>query len=153
MISINISETVTKQLDRGLIDIPRIEKAIEVTLEQAGRPDGDLTILITDDEHIQQLNRDYLDIDEPTDVLSFPADYTDPDTNSIYLGDVILSYQRASEQVEAERHSLVHELELLVVHGVLHLFGYDHIESKDKQRMWSIQGKILSLLENPLAPP
>jgi probable rRNA maturation factor len=140
-------------MERGLIDIPRIEKAIQVTLEQAGRPDGDLSLLITDDEHIQQLNRDYLDVDEPTDVLSFPADFTDPDTNSIYLGDVILSYPRAREQAEAEGHSLEHELELLVVHGVLHLFGYDHIDPEDKKRMWSIQGKILSDLENPLSPP
>jgi len=105
--------------------------------------DGDLTIVLTDDAQLRELNRDYLDIDAPTDVLSFPASETDPETARRYLGDILVSVQRAEEQARAAGHALEAEVQLLVVHGTLHLLGYDHAEADDKARMWKAQAEVL----------
>lgn len=142
MINLQIAETFTAQIDAGLLT-----RAAEETLKHSEKASGsDLTIVMTGDAEIQQLNRDFLEIDAPTDVLSFPADYTDPDTDANYLGDVIISYPRAVEQAAAGGHPLNAELQLLVTHGVLHLLGFDHAEPEEKEEMWSVQAEILSRL-------
>ncbi len=107
---------------------------------------GELSVVLTDDEQLQELNRDYLGVDAPTDVLSFPASETDPESGEAYLGDILISVQRASQQAEAAGHPLQAEVQLLVVHGVLHLLGHDHAEPKEKARMWSAQSAILKSL-------
>jgi probable rRNA maturation factor len=108
--------------------------------------DGDLTIVLTDDPQLQELNRDYLGIDTPTDVLSFPASETDPETDRRYLGDILISVPRAEEQARAAGHPLEAEAQLLTVHGTLHLLGFDHAGAADKARMWKAQGEILERL-------
>ena len=108
--------------------------------------EGDLTILLTDDVQLHELNRDYLDIDAPTDVLSFPASETDPETARRYLGDILISVPRAEEQAHAAGHALEAEVQLLVVHGTLHLLGYDHAETDEKARMWKAQAEVLERL-------
>jgi len=130
-----------------------LEKAAAEALEQQaaalpGASPGtvDLTIAQTDDGRIQTLNREYLDHDAPTDVLSFPAREADPETGRLYLGDIIISTQRAAEQAREAGHSLEAEAQLLVVHGVLHLLGYDHAEPGEKARMWDAQAEILRRL-------
>lgn len=106
-------------------------------------PEAELTIVLTDDTRLRELNRDYLGIDAPTDVLSFPASETDPETGAHYLGDILVSVARARAQAEAAGHPLESELQLLVVHGVLHLLGYDHAQAEEKARMWKTQADIL----------
>lgn len=106
----------------------------------------ELTIYLTDDAHIQALNRDFLGIDSPTDVLSFPAGERDPQQGQLYLGDIVLSLPRAIEQSQKAGHSLDAEIQLLVVHGVLHLLGHDHAEPEEKRRMWDAQSAILEQL-------
>jgi probable rRNA maturation factor len=108
--------------------------------------DGDLSIVLTDDARLQHFNRDYLGIDAPTDVLSFPASESDPETGAAYLGDVLISIPRAQGQAIAAGHPLEAELQLLVVHGVLHLLGHDHAGPKDKARMWAAQSRVLESL-------
>ncbi len=108
--------------------------------------DDDLTILLTDDAQLRELNREYLGLDAPTDVLSFPASVTDPETARRYLGDILISVQRAEEQARAAGHALQAEVQLLVVHGTLHLLGYDHAEAGEKARMWNVQAEILERL-------
>jgi len=108
--------------------------------------DGDLAIVLTDDAQLHQLNRDYLGVDAPTDVLSFPASETDPETGAPYLGDVLISIPRAKGQAHSAGHPLEAELQLLVVHGVLHLLGHDHAEPEDKVRMWAAQAQVLEKL-------
>jgi probable rRNA maturation factor len=108
--------------------------------------DGDLTIVLTDDAQLRELNRDYLGIDRPTDVLSFPASETDPETARRYLGDILISVQRADEQARATGHALEAEVQLLAVHGTLHLLGYDHAEADEKARMWKAQAEVLERL-------
>lgn len=112
----------------------------------------ELTLALTDDAEIQELNLQYLGIDAPTDVLSFPAGEKDPESGALYLGDVVLSYPRAAEQAAAGGHPVAAELQLLVVHGVLHLLGHDHAEVQEKQQMWALQERFLEQLHCPARP-
>lgn len=107
---------------------------------------GDVTIVLADDAQLRELNRQYLDVDAPTDVLSFPSGEVDPESGAAYLGDVILSMPRAQAQATAGGHTLEAEVQLLVVHGVLHLLGYDHAEAADKTKMWTAQARALTTL-------
>ena len=115
-------------------------------LDLSGIPDADLSIVLVDDARIQALNRDFLAHDAPTDVLSFPADEPDPETGRRYLGDVVISLARAEEQARERGHAAEAEMQLLVVHGVLHLLGHDHAEPGEKERMWMAQAQALERL-------
>jgi probable rRNA maturation factor len=123
-----------------------LQRAAHLTLEQQSAPDDDITIVLADDEQLRALNRDYLGIDAPTDVLSFPASELDPETGARYLGDILISVERAASQAQAAGHALEAELQLLVVHGVLHLLGHDHAEAQEKARMWAAQDDVLKRL-------
>jgi probable rRNA maturation factor len=124
-----------------------LERAARAALEhQSASLDSDLTIVLTDDARIRELNRDYLGIDAPTDVLSFPASETDPETGSSYLGDILISLPYATKSAERAGHPLEAEVQLLVVHGVLHLLGHDHARVREKARMWKAQAEILESL-------
>jgi probable rRNA maturation factor len=121
-----------------------LEQAAQSTLEhQSVQDEVDLSIILTDDEQLQRLNREYLGIDAPTDVLSFPASESDPETGARYLGDILISVPRAGEQARAAGHDLQGELQLLVIHGVLHLLGHDHAKAEEKARMWAAQAEVL----------
>lgn len=107
---------------------------------------SELTVVLSDDAQLHDLNQQFLGIAAPTDVLSFPAGEVDPERGVPYLGDVIISCERATAQAEAAGHALMDELRLLVVHGVLHLLGHDHAQAEDKTRMWADQAEILAAL-------
>ncbi|MFC1922446.1 rRNA maturation RNase YbeY [Chloroflexota bacterium] len=131
-----------------------LERSVLAALNHQGvSPDSDLTILVDDDQRIQKLNYEYLSIDAPTDVLAFPAGFSDPDTGHTYLGDVIISFPQAKSQANKQGHPLEAEIQLLVVHGVLHLLGFDHLESEDKEIMWSAQSQILNQLKVQISVP
>ncbi len=149
MIYLQLAETLTDPPDVNLL-----EHAAAQTLLYATAPaDADLTIVLTDDEQLHQLNLQFLGIDAPTDVLSFPDGEEDPDTHVPYLGDILISLPRAQAQALAGGHRLVDELQLLVVHGVLHLLGHDHAEPEEKQRMWQAQDAILPALGCAILSP
>jgi len=122
-----------------------VERAALAALAQLST-EGDLTIVLTNDVQLQELNWDYLGIDAPTDVLSFPASETDPETARRYLGDILISVPRAGEQASAAGHTLEAEVQLLSVHGTLHLLGYDHAEASEKAQMWKVQAEVLERL-------
>lgn len=105
---------------------------------------GDLAVVLTDDAQLRDLNRRYLGVDATTDVLSFSSSETDPDTGTAYLGDVLVSVPQAEVQAQAAGHPLKSEVQLLVVHGVLHLLGYDHADAAAKSRMWAAQAEVLA---------
>lgn len=112
-------------------------------------PPAALTIVVSDDEVIQQLNRDYLGLDKSTDVLSFPAGEPLPGLPAdepAYLGDIVVAYPYAARQAAAAGHAVVEELQLLVVHGTLHLLGYDHASAEEKAQMWAAQTAVLAEL-------
>lgn len=107
----------------------------------------ELTIAITGDDEIRDLNRRYRGVDAPTDVLAFGEGMTDvrfaAPGEPAYLGDVIISYPRAQAQADSRGHPVSDELLLLVVHGVLHLLGHDHAEPDEKRKMRRVQDKVL----------
>jgi probable rRNA maturation factor len=131
----------------GAVPAEGLQALVEVVLRHEGRV-GEVTLVVTDDEGIRALNRDFLGLDAPTDVLSFGAQEDSgpfiaaPEMGS-YLGDVIVSYPRAVAQAEERGHPVQQELNFLVVHGVLHLLGYDHADEEEKAVMWARQEAIL----------
>ena len=132
---------------RELIADQLLSSAAEAVLHECEVLDSpSLMVKVTDDEELRSLNQQYRGIDKTTDVLSFPTDFIDPDLESRYLGDIVISYSRAEEQAQKRGHFLEAELQLLVVHGVLHLLGFDHADIEKKEEMWSIQSRILETL-------
>jgi probable rRNA maturation factor len=143
--SIEVEVQVTQAFSEVSVDLLRVVVEAALRSEDAC---GGLTLVITDDQSVQALNRDYLGRDTPTDVLAFSAQedsgpfVTAPQAGS-YLGDVIVSYPRAVAQAAEQGQPVAQELNLLVVHGVLHLLGYDHAGEEDKAAMWARQDAIL----------
>lgn len=127
-----------------------LERAARFTLEvESSLSDVDMTIVLTDDAQLHELNREFLGVDAPTDVLSFPSSENDPETGVPYLGDILVSIPRATLQAQAAGHPLEAEVQLLVVHGTLHLLGHDHAEAEEKAAMWQAQAEVLSRLGLP----
>jgi probable rRNA maturation factor len=114
--------------------------------------DHAMTIVITENDDVQALNQQYRGVDAPTDVLSFPAG--EPpihiDGEPVYLGDLVIAFPYASAQAAREGHALDDSLALLVVHGTLHLLGYDHDRPASRAEMWSAQEQALRTLQIPL---
>ncbi len=114
----------------------------------------ELSLLITDDETIQRLNQTYRGVDEVTDVLSFafmerkPGDdsppFVMPPDGILRLGEVIISYPQTVRQAEENQQKVEKELALLIIHGVLHLLGYEHDEPVREQEMRGLEERILS---------
>jgi probable rRNA maturation factor len=142
MIDIQYHNENAKRLDDALLK----NTARTALKEQSAPENASLTILLTNDEKIQTLNRDYRGFDKPTDVLSFEANEHDPETGLLYLGDIVISIQHATKQAKKGGHPLEAEVQLLVIHGVLHLLGHDHAEAEEKAKMWAAQNKILARL-------
>jgi probable rRNA maturation factor len=149
LITIEIAEPY-----EALVGAALLECAAQAALQHQQAPaQSALTIVITGDDQLKELNTQYLGIDAPTDVLSFPSGDTDPETGELYLGDVLISAPRAESQGAAAGHGAQAELQLLAVHGVLHLLGHDHAEEAEKARMWSAQREILEGLGSPARAP
>jgi len=134
----------------GLVSRVHLRRVARAALARAaaGRA-AQLSIYVTGDAQIAKLNRRYRGIDAPTDVLSFAqgpetAGFAAPPDAADYLGDVVISYPRAKDQAVSFGHSPQDEIAILVVHGVLHLLGYDHDQVEDQERMWRIQQEVLS---------
>jgi len=136
-------------------DTSLLERAARLTLEistplnpdfEPAPAEVDMTIVLTDDSQLHELNREYLGVDAPTDVLSFPSSEVDPETGVPYYGDILISIPRAVQQAQAAGHAVEAEVQLLVVHGTLHLLGHDHAEAQQKARMWKAQAEVLERL-------
>lgn len=135
-------------------DVERIylQRAVRAAFRCAGgQGGGALTVLVTDDAQVQELNRAYRGVDAPTDVLAFGATgeaggFILPSQEAPYWGDIVISYPRALEQAATYGHPLREELALLVIHGTLHLMGYDHEQADDKEKMWRLQQAALAQL-------
>ncbi len=146
------------------IDKLALEVAEEVLRCEDFNYDAECSLVITDDEGIHEMNRDFRGIDSPTDVLSFPgvgfeepgdytllesgqgADYIDPDTDCVMLGDIVINEKRVRSQAEEYGHSEKREFAFLVAHSMLHLLGYDHMEEEEARVMEEKQDRALSNL-------
>lgn len=143
MINLTVKPDISESVDPIVLE----ETAKNVLEHCSASSNTDLTIAIEDNGVLHSLNLRFLGIDAPTDVLSFPANETDPETGNLYLGDIAISIDCAKQQASNAGHSLENELRLLVIHGVLHLLGYDHSTSPEKEQMWSIQSELLQKLK------
>lgn len=133
-----------------------IYSAVQATLKAHGTEACEVSVLLTDDADIRQLNRDYRGIDAPTDVLAFAMrEGEDGNLNPNLLGDLVISLETAARQASTKDTlsptcgNLETEAALLAVHGMLHLLGYDHQTPKDATIMFEKQKTIFSLLEEP----
>lgn len=129
-----------------------MRQAAIAVLDKLGQKAGGCTILLAGDERIRELNRTFLGSDKATDVLSFPIGEETPGAEG-YLGDIVISIPSAERQSKEGGHSLNAELQLLAVHAVLHLLGYDHAGESDKEVMWSVQSEILAGLGAEITEP
>ncbi len=136
---------------------------IEACLDYVSCPyESTVSVTLVDSETIHQLNKEYREIDRPTDVLSFPmidyatpgdfsfledegaeTDYFDPESGELLLGDIILSVDRILEQAEEYGHSVKREFAFLTAHSMFHLFGYDHMEEEERKEMERMQREVL----------
>ena len=130
-----------------------LRAAAEATLQDQGVEDADLTVVLTDETGMAALNLEFAGQDEPTDVLSFPDGKPDPDSGRIYLGDVMVCPPIARAGAALGQHSLLDELTLLTIHGVLHLLDHDHDTEGPQARMWEAQARILRRLGSPVKLP
>lgn len=110
-----------------------------------------ISVSIIDNEAIHTINKEYRNIDRPTDVISFAFIDSEKDKEKIkkskidyVLGDIYISYQKCEEQADNYGHSLKREICFLFLHGLLHLLGYDHMEKDDEKIMFDLQDKILN---------
>lgn len=122
----------------------------------------DVSVMLTDNDEIHDINLSERGIDKPTDVLSFPMldfdepgdlsyvekypqDYFNPETHELLLGDIVISLEKVKSQAEEYGHSDKRELAFLVAHSCLHLFGYDHMEEEERIEMERMQNEILNM--------
>jgi probable rRNA maturation factor len=145
---------VQVQLETDLdLPVARIRRATEWVLRAHDvAPATGISIVITDDSEVQHLNQQFRGIDAPTDVLSFPNEPV-PGEDEPYLGDLILALPYIQHQAEEEQHTLSDEIVLAVIHGALHLLGYDHDNAERQSRMWEKQAEALHAMDVNISVP
>jgi probable rRNA maturation factor len=148
---------ITVLYDEGLEGHPPPAEWLRNVVEQAltaenASPASEVSVLITGQDRIHELNRTYLDEDRPTDVLSFPmvppgdnTGFIAPPDGLVHLGEIVISLPQATEQAREHAHSTQREIAILTIHGVLHLLGYDHAEPEEETRMKKREGEILEI--------
>lgn len=160
--TILVENEAEKELDFDYEEV--IKNVVEKAIEIEGCPyETEINVLLTGNEEIHEANRNFRDIDRPTDVLSFPmvdynlpADfslvderpecYLNPETDELLLGDIMISVDKVYEQAEEYGHSRKREFAFLIAHSMLHLLGYDHIEDEERAVMEAKQEAILETL-------
>ncbi len=132
----------TARLDKP--QIQNIKKSIRLVLRKLGQPsDMELSVLFTDDSEMRRLNSDYRGINKTTDVLSFPQD-----PGLKLLGDIVISLDTATRHSEHYDLTLEQEIKQLLVHGILHLLGYDHKKKSERERMREKEREIIDFLND-----
>ncbi|HEX7475667.1 MAG TPA: rRNA maturation RNase YbeY [Dehalococcoidales bacterium] len=138
-----------------------LQKVVEKTLQAENAPPSvEISLVITGQARIRELNRQYRGTDQPTDVLSFsmseqkedeePAPFIGPPDGLLHLGEVIISYPQAVIQAQERNHSVKKEMAILTVHGVLHILGYDHEQPDKEPAMTAKEKSILDAIEGEL---
>lgn len=161
--TLNIEYETEIKLDLNYENI--ITRVVEKSLDFEKCPyEVELNVILTDNNEIKEINRDYRNIDAATDVLSFPLiqyekpsdltgleeeadDYFNPETGELLLGDIIISVEKVIEQAKEYGHSNERELAFLTAHSMMHLFGYDHMEEDERTIMESKQKQVLDELQ------
>jgi probable rRNA maturation factor len=145
-------EIFVEEKFRGLVDEGWARRIAQTVLKaEEVAPPYEVSLVFTDSETVQRLNRDYRGVDEPTDVLAFymlsqneaDSSFALPPDGVTRLGEVIISYPQAVEQASEQGHSSERELALLIIHGILHLLGYDHEEAEGESKMRERERELL----------
>ena len=140
---------ITVDHGEGLIDASRVERLIAFAADQLELPDpSEVSVTFVTDEEMARLNEGFRGKQGPTDVLSFECDNLDdgfpPEEEGFEAGDIIIAPDVAAAQASELGHALAQEIDTLLVHGLLHLIGYDHIEEEEAQVMEGLQEDILA---------
>lgn len=161
--TVDIEYEASKKLEFGYEEL--VKRVIMACLDYEGCPyDAQVNVLFTDDENIRQINNEYRAIDAATDVLSFPAvdydrpgdfsrveeniaAYFNPENGELFLGDIVISIDRALMQAEDYGHTIEREVAFLTAHSMFHLFGYDHMEKEEAEIMEQKQEAVLEKLK------
>lgn len=154
MLTIRVFGTNNQNIIKITRDLRNIIKkcCIGTLYSEGYKGDFEVSVTLTDNEKIHEINLMHRDIDRPTDVLSFPMLEDDgftenPDTGCKMLGDIVISVEKALEQAKEYGHSFEREIAFLTVHSMLHLLGYDHVTSEeDEKEMFGKQDLILETL-------
>jgi probable rRNA maturation factor len=140
----------------NIITTHRLKKittnVLKLILEEKGRTTAEISVVYVDDGEMRNLNRNYRGINKSTDVLAFPINEgrfaaINPDL----LGDIVISVPKARDQAELHDHSIERELTILLIHGLLHLLGYDHGTDKEEAAMKELENEYLMLVEEELS--
>ena len=133
---------VRREISRPKISLPKLRQTAQKILDYVGEKQSELSLLLVSNRKIRTLNAKFRGKNQPTDVLSFPLEERLP-TGVRLLGDVVISLQQAQKQAREKRKDFAHEVEWLLIHGILHLLGYDHERSrKDERIMRTMERKI-----------
>lgn len=161
--TINFDYEAEEEFDFNFEEMEK--KVVEACLDYVDCPyEAEVSILLTNDEQIKVINKEFREVDAPTDVLSFPVvDYDTPgdfsrleedvasnfhpETGELLLGDIVISIDRAKLQAKEYGHSLLRELAFLTTHSMFHLFGYDHLEEEERKMMEDKQREVLNILQ------
>ncbi len=139
-------------------DLEALERLIRHILHSLRvHPEAEVSVILLDEQGIERLHVDWMDLDGPTDVMSFPMDELRPGTSGSLtpagmLGDLVICPQVAARQAESGGHSTEDEILLLATHGTLHLLGFDHEEPEEKEEMFSLQRTLLEEFLGRKAP-
>jgi len=137
----NIVNNLTNE---NLKEIDELNEYFNYLFDYMKIKDSVMSIIIVDNEKIHEINKQYRNIDRPTDVISFALEEDETiDEPFKTLGDIYISIDKVYEQAKEYNHSIKRELFFLVTHGFLHLLGYDHMTKEDEEEMFSLQEKIL----------
>ena len=137
----NIVNNLTSE---KLKEIDELNEYVNYLFNYMNIKDSVMSIIIVDNEKIHEINKQYRNIDRPTDVISFALEEDETiDEPFKTLGDIYISIDKVYEQAKEYNHSVKRELFFLVTHGFLHLLGYDHMSKEDEEEMFTLQEKIL----------
>ncbi len=130
------------------IDLPRTEHSLSIILSVIENEDSEISLTLLDDEGITEINRQYLGRDYPTNVIAFSMNEGEfGDVNPYMLGDIIISTETALRDAKTGGLSLEDEIDYLMIHGILHLQGYDHEISEEAERMQKKEKEIFFALK------
>jgi probable rRNA maturation factor len=146
---------LVRNFTKQKVDQKYLGKIAEKTLRVAKfKKSSEISLVIVGEKRMRSLNKKYRDVDSVTDVLSFgnegkknkAAKFVDPPGKIVHLGEIFVCYSQAEKQAKWKKHSVRRELAILLIHGILHLLGYDHREGYEKSEMKDMERKVLATL-------
>lgn len=143
--------SIQNRQKRLKVDVARVRRSLKRLLKELNREDSEISILMVDDDQIQQFNKQYLRRDRPTNVISFAMNEgAFGGMHTEILGDIILSVETAARDAEAEQIEFMDEVEFLLIHGLLHLLGYEHenTDVDEARRMKNREKELFALLRH-----